>query len=397
LRELADLARFEEMTAKDGFDQLWGKLVDSASTKVAAEDAPEGGTKAWTEGVRAERKRDAEQEGAPSPAEEPAPKGATKLWTEAVRAERKGDDTPRRRPTPSSSSSALLGPDPERLHETADEEMARLMKPAPTPPPEIEATPDVDSPNRTFAWVAGAAAVAFAAYFMFGRDDEEDRHATPTAAQVEVAKVQEPALANAKSPENRDEAEPSPAREPPPAKDVDVPPPVEEEPTEDGPAPAPEPDADAREIRGSGDPRAVPPDTPPANASAFRKLPVSPADLAPVGAVGNNGVHVDRIAMGAKFEKSRCEGRGDAFSAARDDRINVCFRVVHPRQKEELVVLWQKDGGTMRRGKVVVKPAHAYRTRAYLILRREYVGTWKVRILDQDGVELASHPFKVVQ
>ena len=141
----------------------------------------------------------------------------------------------------------------------------------------------------------------------------------------------------------------------------------------------------------------MPPGTPQPNANAFRKLPVSPADLPPVGAVGKNGVHVDRIGMGAAFEKTRCAGKIDDFSVSGDDRVNVCFRVVHPRQKEELVVLWQKDGGTVRRGKVVVKPAHAYRTRAYLILRREYVGTWKVRILDQDGVELASHPFKVVE
>ena len=42
-------------------------------------------------------------------------------------------------------------------------------------------------------------------------------------------------------------------------------------------------------------------------------------------------------------------------------------------------MLWQKDGGTVRRGKVVVPAVHAYRTRAYLVMRKEYVGRWTVR------------------
>src|SRR5688572_24959977 len=87
----------------EGFDDVWGALVDGAAKDVEA-----GGTKAWTEDVRAERKKDADVK-----AEEPEPvvgTSETRAWTEEVRAERKKDA-----PSASASSSALLGPDPEKL------------------------------------------------------------------------------------------------------------------------------------------------------------------------------------------------------------------------------------------------------------------------------------------
>ena len=39
---------------------------------------------------------------------------------------------------------------------------------------------------------------------------------------------------------------------------------------------------------------------------------------------------------------------------------------------------------------------HAYRTRAYLKLRREYVGDWEVKVFSGDGAQLARYPFTVV-
>jgi hypothetical protein len=101
--------------------------------------------------------------------------------------------------------------------------------------------------------------------------------------------------------------------------------------------------------------------------------------------------------MGAQYEDGDCTGASDRFSVSAEPRPSVCVRVVHPREKEEVAVIWEKSGGSVRRGKLTIKPTHAYRTRAYLVLRREDVGDWTVRILSQDGVELASHAFQVVE
>lgn len=144
------------------------------------------------------------------------------------------------------------------------------------------------------------------------------------------------------------------------------------------------------------DPREPPLGTSAEVAAVFKKLPVSPADRAPVGAVGNSGIHVDDVSMGSRYERSRCSGGEGSFSVAKRDLVNVCLRVVHQRKKEELSVVWQKVGGNARRGKIVVKPMHAYRTRAYLKLRREYVGDWEVKVFSGDGAQLARYPFTIV-
>jgi hypothetical protein len=109
-------------------------------------------------------------------------------------------------------------------------------------------------------------------------------------------------------------------------------------------------------------------------------------------------VHVDRIEMGSSYDKTGCGGVASSFSLSSIDRVNVCLRVVHPRQDETVSIVWSKnDGSSARRGKIAIKPMHAYRTRAYLVLRNEYVGDWTVRILSADGVELASHAFAITQ
>lgn len=158
----------------------------------------------------------------------------------------------------------------------------------------------------------------------------------------------------------------------------------------------PEPDPPVA-AAGSTELREPPPGTPEEIAADFRKLPVSAADRPPVGGVGAGGTHVDRIWMGTTYAHGDCIGKRDGFSVDSGDRPSVCVRVVHPREKEEIAVVWEKKGGAARRSKLTIKPIHAYRTRAYLVLRREYVGEWTVRILSADGVELASHDFEVVQ
>jgi len=199
----------------------------------------------------------------------------------------------------------------------------------------------------------------------------------PTPPKPELA----PPEPVAPAPES--EAAPPPDPEPPAKADVEPRPRAAE------PAPA--------DQRSTANPRTPPRGTPADVAAVFVKLPVSPADLPPVGGIGRSGIHVDRIEMGSTYDKGLCGGIPDKFSLAKLERVNVCLRVVHPREEETVSIVWQKkDLGTARRGKIAIKPLHAYRTRAYLVLRKEYVGDWTVRILSGEGVELAAHRFTIV-
>lgn len=144
--------------------------------------------------------------------------------------------------------------------------------------------------------------------------------------------------------------------------------------------------------------REPPPGTPPAIARVFRRLPLSVHDGPPVGGIGGSGIHVDKIWLGSRHGKQGCAGKADGFSIRGHDEVNVCFRVVHGRTGEDVDVIWEKDGDlAQRRRGVTIPPLHAYRTRAYLVLRNEYVGAWRVRVLSEDGVELASAAFNVVE
>lgn len=144
--------------------------------------------------------------------------------------------------------------------------------------------------------------------------------------------------------------------------------------------------------------RVAPPGTSPEAEAAFSSLPIGAADLPPVGGIGHSGIHVDRIATGARYERGgHCADVKRVYSISARERVNVCIRVVHPREKEDVTIYWEKDGGTMRRSQIPIVPMHAYRTRAYLVLRREYVGDWTVRVHSADGVELAQDSFRVVE
>ncbi len=145
-----------------------------------------------------------------------------------------------------------------------------------------------------------------------------------------------------------------------------------------------------------GGPRVVPPGTPPANARAFQRIPVALQDGPPVGGIGASGIHVDKIWLGSAYEREGCTGEGERFSLERHRQVNVCFRVVHSRAEEGAEVLWEKDGAPFRRRPVTIPDLHAYRTRAYLVLRPEYVGQWAARVVSSEGVELGSASFVVV-
>jgi hypothetical protein len=147
----------------------------------------------------------------------------------------------------------------------------------------------------------------------------------------------------------------------------------------------------------AGDPRTPPPGTPAAIARVFQRLPVTIHDGPPLGGIGATGIHVDKIWLGTRYEKDGCADESADFSLTRDSQVNVCFRVVHSREEEAVGVEWNKDGAPFRRQTVNIPDHHAYRTRTYLVLRREYIGAWQVRVLSADGVVLASVDFTVTE
>lgn len=147
--------------------------------------------------------------------------------------------------------------------------------------------------------------------------------------------------------------------------------------------------------KGSVDPRAVPAGTPAAIARVFQRLPVAIHDGPPLGAIGASGIHVDKIWLGRTYEKDGCADETSSFSLARDSQVNVCFRAVHSREEESVEVEWIKDGAPFRRRAVNIPDIHAYRSRAYLVLRGEYVGVWQARVLAPGDVVLASVEFTV--
>lgn len=146
-----------------------------------------------------------------------------------------------------------------------------------------------------------------------------------------------------------------------------------------------------------GDARAVPEGTPAAIAKVFQRLPVAIHDGPPLGGIGASGIHVDKIWLGTRYEKDGCADETASFSLARHSQVNVCFRAVHSRVEESVEVEWVKEGKPFRRRGVQIPDLHAYRSRAFLVLRREYLGAWQARVLSADGVVLATTSFTVTE
>jgi hypothetical protein len=169
---------------------------------------------------------------------------------------------------------------------------------------------------------------------------------------------------------------------------------AEGEGAEGEPAEAP---AGAGEIVGQGDPRAVPPGTPNKNARAFSKLKAAADDKAPIGEIGETGIHVDRIALGDTSQKGQCSGKTDGYSVAEGETVHVCFRVVHDREIEEIKVAWVQDGKTKRRTKMEIPDKHAHSARARLKAREGMAGKWVAVVESADGAELAKIGFSMAE
>ena len=62
-------------------------------------------------------------------------------------------------------------------------------------------------------------------------------------------------------------------------------------------------------------------------------------------------------------------------------------------------MIWEKDGKVTRRGRVRIPDLHAYTTRAYLLVRPEYVGRWRVRIVPdgEEAIDLAVAEFEITE
>ncbi len=134
--------------------------------------------------------------------------------------------------------------------------------------------------------------------------------------------------------------------------------------------------------------------TPPMNARAYQRLPMGRDDRAPVGGVGRDGAHVDRIVVGAKLRGGECEQNGIDVSLATSRMLHLCFRVVHARLDEQVVVLWRRDGRTRKRTFVRVPASHhGYRTRQ--VLHNPEHGRWDITVMSEDRVLLASTSFVV--
>jgi hypothetical protein len=115
-----------------------------------------------------------------------------------------------------------------------------------------------------------------------------------------------------------------------------------------------------------------------------------------VGGVGASGIHLDDITVGKGWAASRCEDLGARFEVETDDRVNVCFRVVHPRVAETVTVEWAREGKVRQTIDVSVKPTHRYRTRAWLPVSAGRAGEWTATVKSTDGVVLGSVEFEII-
>jgi hypothetical protein len=217
------------------------------------------------------------------------------------------------------------------------------------------------------------------------------------ASKVETAKAADPVAPPPVTPPVDPNPDPDPTPEPDAALTGGEPEPAaQEQPPPAEPAPsggAWSPPAGA-DIRSDA---VVPPGTPAANATAFKRLPQAKTDGPPVSNIAGNGLHFDVMVVGRGWEKSRCVEPTARFDPETDDRVNLCLRVVHPKDAEEVLsVEWVKAGGkATRRSTITVKPIHAYLTRGYLPIKSGYSGDWVATIKAPDGTVLAELPFTI--
>jgi hypothetical protein len=323
-------------------------------------------------------------------------------------------DEPPKAQEPAETEEPAKAEEPVKAEEPAEADEPPADEPDEAPPLREQAAnepPRAGSSGWMIILAIAAAIVLIAVYVKNGDSDGGDRQAAtkpndkgsnkpaprPPVVKTRAGDPAAEALRNkqlavkaetSETEETGDEAAETGAVEPTPTQPDD---PVEPPPVEPEPRP---------HVENPRDPSLIPPGTPVENAKAFAKLPVAPSDGPPLGGIGRTGIHIDQIAMGEGRDNNGCEQPSRQFSASGTEFINVCFRVIHPRAAETLRVFWEKDGATTRRGKVrIPEGLHAYKTRAYLQVRPEYVGSWRVRIVPEgeESIDLGVAEFEIVE
>ena len=142
-------------------------------------------------------------------------------------------------------------------------------------------------------------------------------------------------------------------------------------------------------------PSLVPSETPAAHLAAFTRLPVAKRDKAPMGGVGATGIHLDELEVGKGWASSRCQDLGNRFDVGVDERVSVCFRVVHPRVEESLSLEWARDGKLRQVIRIGVAQTHAHLTRAWLPVTAGRAGDWTATVKSEDGSTLGQVTFTI--
>jgi hypothetical protein len=141
----------------------------------------------------------------------------------------------------------------------------------------------------------------------------------------------------------------------------------------------------------------LPHGTPEANVIAFTNLRLGKRDKAPIAGAGETGIHLDELELGSGWASSRCEQSTRQFVVDQDERINLCFRVVHPREAESVTVEWARDGKLRQSIEVGVASTHAYLTRAWMPVTAGRAGQWTATVKSADGAVLGQLDFTVAK
>ena len=142
-------------------------------------------------------------------------------------------------------------------------------------------------------------------------------------------------------------------------------------------------------------PSLLPADTPAEHVAAFTRLPLAKRDKAPIAGAGASGIHLDELELGLGWTSSRCEDPSSNFRVGVDERVNLCFRVVHPRAAESVSVEWSREGKVRQVIQVGVTDKHAHLTRAWLPVSKGRVGEWTATVRSEDGTLLGQRSFTI--
>lgn len=138
-------------------------------------------------------------------------------------------------------------------------------------------------------------------------------------------------------------------------------------------------------------------DEAPASGSAQRVVAAPPVEGVGASAAGeeafdgivvpppiDDGLVIERFEVGRPGPGKRCEGPSDRFSRRGDRKIAACYEVAEPHHADRVIVLWDKDGQTVRRGVRQTPRAAQLVSRSYLSLADQPTGTWRVRLVRDD-------------